>query len=314
MAPDGGACGGRAGVAAGAPGHPRSPCSQADDDVLVASALSATHPVLQLQDATVVKNGVRILDGLTLSIHEGEHTVILGPNGAGKTTLLNLLTMQDRALARDEPPVRVFGDARWHVFDLRSQLGIVSNDLHQRFVAGHSAGRVRGDEAVLSGFFATQGFLVNRTVTPELRARAAEALERVEAAHLAAKWVDEMSTGEARRVLIARALVNAPRALVLDEPSAGLDVAARHRFMETVRRLARAETTVILITHHVDEIIPEIHRVVMLREGRILADGPKTDMLRAAGLSDLFASPVAVDAANGYYFVRPLVGDQNGAR
>ena len=134
------------------------------------------------------------------------------------------------------------------MFDLRSQLGIISADLHQRFVAGHSAGRIRGEDAVVSGFFATRGFLINWSVTPAMRRSAADALELLEAGHLASKWMDEMSTGEARRVLIARALVTEPRALILDEPSAGLDVVARFRFLETVRGIARRGTTIVLIT------------------------------------------------------------------
>jgi len=262
-------------------------------------------PLLELSDATVVKGGVRILDGLTLTIRNGEHTAILGPNGAGKTTLLNLLTHDDYAFADDErpPTVRVFGRDRWDVFDLRSQLGIISSDLHQRFVAGHSAGRIRGEDAVVSGFFATRGFLVNWSVTPEMRRRGQVALERLEAGHLAGKWMDEMSTGEARRVLIARALVSEPKALILDEPSAGLDVVARLRFLETVRGIARQGTTIILITHHVEEIIPEIERVIFLKEGRAAGDGPKLAMLTDDRLAGLFGGQVAVSRNDGYFHV-----------
>ena len=134
-----------------------------------------------------------------------------------------------------------------------------------------------------------------------MREAARQALERVEALHLAGKTLNEMSTGEARRVLIARALVNRPRALVLDEPTTGLDVVARHRFLESVRRLAREGTTVILITHHVEEIIPEIERVVLLDRGRVAAAGAKEDMLSPVLLSEIFGAPVAVSRANGYF-------------
>jgi iron complex transport system ATP-binding protein len=260
-------------------------------------------PLLELADATVVKDGVRILDRLTLTIHTGEHTAILGPNGAGKTTLINLLTHDDYAFRTEHAPssVRVFGHDRWNVFELRSILGIISNDLQQRFVAGHSAGRIRGLDAVVSGFFATQGFLNNLDVTPEMRARAQQALTRLEASHLGGKWMNEMSTGEARRVLIARALVSEPKALVLDEPTAGLDVVARHRFLERVREIAHLGTTIILITHHVEEIIPEIDRVLLLRDGRILAGGPKRDMLAPGPLQELFGAPVRVTQRDGYF-------------
>ena len=259
--------------------------------------------MLELTDATVVKGGVRVLDGLTLTIPTGQHTAILGPNGAGKTTLLNLLTHDDRAYADTDrqPTVRVFGRDRWDVFELRSQLGIISSDLHQRFVAGHSAGRIRGEDAVVSGFFATRGFLINWDVTPDMRQRARAALDELEAGHLGGKWMDEMSTGEARRVLIARALVSHPRALILDEPSAGLDVVARLRFLETVRGIARRGTTIVLITHHVEEIIPEINRVIFLKDGRTAGDGPKTAMLTAARLAALFGGPVTVSERDGYF-------------
>jgi iron complex transport system ATP-binding protein len=264
------------------------------------------EPLLQLTDATVVKGDVRALEGVHLTIHAGEHTAILGPNGAGKTTLLNLLTQEDRPLAQAgaEAAVRVFGEARWHVFELRAQLGIVSANLHQRFVAGHSAGRITGEDAVVSGFFATLGFLVILVVTGRMREEARDALARVEAGHLGAKTLDEMSTGEARRVLIARALVRRPRALLLDEPTTGLDVVARHRFLETVRRVAREDTTVVMITHHVEEVIPEIRQVILLDRGRIAGSGSPGEMLTPERLTALFGAPVQVERVNGYFTAR----------
>ena len=154
--------------------------------------------------------------------------------------------------------MRVFGSDNWDVFELRSQLGIVSADLHQRFVAGNSEGRISGEAAVLSGFLASDGVLRYGTITGEMKQKAADALARMGASHLARRWLDELSSGEARRVLLARALVTSPRALVLDEPTTGLDLVARHDFMERVRQIARDGTTLILITHHIDEIVPEI--------------------------------------------------------
>jgi iron complex transport system ATP-binding protein len=138
-----------------------------------------------------------------------------------------------------------------------------------------------------------------------MRERAAAALETVGAGHLSARFLDELSSGEARRVMLARVLVTEPRALVLDEPTTGLDLAARHAFMERVRAVARQGTTVILVTHHLEEIIPEIERVVLLRDGRIAGDGPKAEMLGSARLSELFDLPVAVDRADGYHYARP---------
>ncbi|MSO30238.1 MAG: ATP-binding cassette domain-containing protein [Acidobacteria bacterium] len=266
-----------------------------------------SQPVLQLHNATVVKGEHAVLDGLTLTIQSDEHTAILGPNGAGKSEFVRLLTLEDRPLAMpgDTPPIRVFGDDSWDIFELRAQLGIVSSDLHHRFVFGNNEGRVVAEAAVLSGFFATQGILRYGVVTPDMRTQAAEQLDRMGVAHLTSRRLDEMSSGEARRVLLARAMVTSPKVLILDEPTTGLDLVARHAFMERVRNVASAGTTIILITHHIEEIVPEIGRVVLLRKGKILADGPKASVLADHHLSALFDSPIAVDSADGYYYARP---------
>lgn len=269
--------------------------------------LAQDRPVLELSDATVVKDDRRVLDGITLTIRSGEHTAVLGPNGAGKSLLVSLLTHYERPLARTSgtPPVRVFGDANWNVFDLRSQLGIVSADLHNRFVTGNTEGRITATAAVLSAFLASHGILRYGTVTNDMHRRAAQALETAGVAHLASRTLDQMSSGEARRVLLARALLTSPRALVLDEPTTGLDLVARHSFMERVRDIARGGTTIILITHHIEEIIPEIARVILLRDGRVAADGSKAAVLTEAGLSTLFGVAVKVEEVGGYFYARP---------
>jgi iron complex transport system ATP-binding protein len=261
-----------------------------------------------------VLGGTRVLDRLTLSIPVRDHTAILGPNGAGKSTFIKLLTLQQYPAVEEREgfsrasgsPIRVFGEERWDVFELRSRLGIVSADLHDRFVHGNSNGILTGLDAVVSGFFATHGLFGHQRVTEAMRRQGMAALERVDAARLARATLDTMSTGEARRVLIARALVHEPAALVLDEPTRGLDVVSRHHFMERVREVARHGTTILLVTHHIDEIIPEIDRVVLLRRGRIERDGAKTDVLTAEALTHAFDAPLTVDQANGYFHVRVL--------
>jgi iron complex transport system ATP-binding protein len=267
----------------------------------------SAEPILELHDATVIKDDRRVLDGLKLTIRVGEHTAILGPNGAGKSVLVSLLTHYERPLARTNgtPPVRVFGEDHWNVSELRGRLGIVSADLHQRFVSGNSEGRITGEAAVLSAFLVSHGILRYGSVTEEMRARTTAALETVGAAHLARRTLDQMSSGEARRVLLARVLVTAPRALILDEPTTGLDLGSRHSFMERVRRIARDGTTLILITHHIEEIVPEIDRVILLQDGRIVADGPKRSVLTADRLGGLFGMPVSVQESAGYHYARP---------
>jgi len=281
-----------------------------DDAVTRSSTLEPSPPVLELTGATVVKGERAVLDGLTLTIRDGEHTAILGPNGAGKSILISLLTHAERPLAPADgapSPVRVFGRDDWDVFELRRLLGVVSANLHVHFVAGNHEGRIRADAAVVSAFLASYGILRYGEVTPEMRRRAMAALETVGVAHLAQRFLDELSSGEARRVMLARVLVTEPRALVLDEPTTGLDLAARHAFMEIVRNLAITGRTIILVTHHLEEIVPEIERVVLLRAGRIVGDGPKSRMLVPEQLSHVFDLPVAIARADGYHYARPQI-------
>jgi iron complex transport system ATP-binding protein len=270
------------------------------------------EPIVELRHATVVKDGRRVLDDVSVTIEVGEHTAIIGPNGAGKSILVSLLTHQERPLAPADgvAPVRVFGEATWNIFDLRSQLGIVSSALHHHFVNGNSEGSISGEAAVLSAFLSSYGILRYGHVTDAMRRRAAAALAAAGASHLAGRMLDEMSSGEARRVLLARAFATSPRALLLDEPTTGLDMVARHAFMETVRSLARAGTTLVLITHHVEEIVPEITRVVLLRDGRIVADGPRSAVLTASRLSSLFDHPIVLDESGDYQYARPAASVQ----
>jgi len=267
-------------------------------------------PLVELHHASVVLGDARVLDSLTLTIRAGEHTAILGPNGAGKSTLMKLLALElypsTTGAASFRPAVRLFGRDRWDVFELRKKMGIVSADVHDRFVQGNSNGSITGRDAVVSGFFATQGMFGHLEVTPAMRQRALESLETMGVAHLAQTMLDRMSTGEARRVLIARALVHEPQLLVLDEPTRGLDLVSRFQFMERVRRVVQRGTTLLLVTHYIDEIIPEMARVILLDRGRIDADGTKTEVLTASRLGALFGAPLSVEHDAGYYHVRVL--------
>jgi iron complex transport system ATP-binding protein len=263
-------------------------------------------PILELVNATLIRGRTRVLDGLTFTIHQGEHTAILGPNGAGKTSLIRMLTLDDRPRASDNgtPALRLFGREHWDLGELRTHLGVVTGDLDATFGLSTSGGRVSGLDAAVSGLFGSHGVFSHHEVTSTMRERGRDALARVEVPHLADKPLNEMSTGERRRVLIARALVTRPDALVLDEPTTGLDLVARHRFMETVRRLMREGTTLILITHHVDEIVPETTRVVLLRSGQVAYDGRPDEALTAARLNQVFDANLTVEHAGDYYHVR----------
>jgi iron complex transport system ATP-binding protein len=239
----------------------------------------------------------RALDDITLAIHAGEHTAILGPNGSGKSTLLKVLTRECYPRLLEPPPeVRILGQDAWRLFDLRAALGIVTNELVEKCTKPYPL-----RETVLSGFFGSIGVWPHHVVTPAMEEKAREVMERLEIADLAEREMTSMSSGEQRRAVIARALVHDPRALVLDEPTNSLDVHATRELRRTMRRLAAAGITIVLVTHHLPDIIPEIGRVVALKRGRILADGPKPEILRAETLSAIFDTPVEVLETSGYY-------------
>lgn len=250
-------------------------------------------PLIELDRACVIRGQVRVLHDLSLRIEQGQHTALLGPNGCGKSSFIKLITRELYPLAHGDGTVavRVLGQNRWQVDRLRSQLGIVTGDLSSNL---SDMPGLTVEEAVLTGFFASFVVPAFREVSPEMRERARETLAMTGALPLLQRGYAELSAGETRRVLIARALVNRPQALLLDEPSTGLDLIAREQLIATMRELARQGITLVLVTHHIEEIIPEIERVVMLRGGKILADGPRAELLRDAPLSELFGGPIHV--------------------
>jgi iron complex transport system ATP-binding protein len=255
------------------------------------------HPLIEFQDVTVYRGDKIALDGITLSVRSGEHVAILGPNGCGKSTLIKTITRECYPrYSGNGTGLRIFGQECWNVFDLRALLGIVSNDLMQS-----CARDISGREAVLSGFFSSIGIWPNHHVTAAMEAKTDEILALLEISQLATRDVNEMSSGEARRILIGRALAHDPKALVLDEPTASLDLHAMHELRAILRKLAQAGTSIIVVTHHLPDIIPEIGRVIMIKKGRVLQDGDKRDVLTSALLSELFETPVELVERDGLY-------------
>jgi iron complex transport system ATP-binding protein len=256
-------------------------------------------PLIELENVTVQRGQRVALDRVTLSIAQGEHVAILGPNGSGKSTLMKLISRDLYPRRTAEPwSLRILGSERWDLFELRNRLGLVSNDWMQMCTRSFS-----GLEIVLSGFFGSVGIWPYHEVTPAMEATAREAMETLEIAHLAERSTDQMSSGEARRFLIARALVHGPQALMLDEPTTSLDLRATRELRQTLSKLARRGIGIVMVTHHLPDIIPEMERVVAIRGGRIVRDGAKRDVLEAGALSELFGLEVEVIERGGYYHV-----------
>ena len=257
---------------------------------------SAPPPLLELRNAVVQRDGRAILTVDAFRIAEGERIAVLGPNGAGKSTLIKLLTREVMPLWTEPAPVRFLGQARYELAEARKLLGVVSASAQDE---ADVVLPVR--EVVLGGFFGALGVPRHVRVTAAHVAAADAVLAELEVAHLANRVMTTLSTGEARRVLIARALVHGPRVLVLDEPCAGLDPHAAYHVRSALRTLAAGGRSLVLVTHHVEDIVPEIDRVVLVRDARIVADGPKRDLLTDKTLRELFDIPVEVEERGGEY-------------
>jgi iron complex transport system ATP-binding protein len=246
---------------------------------------------------TVFYGDKKVLDSLSVTVHEGETIAILGPNGAGKSSFIKTILRELYPVAGDNGTVfRMHGKDVWDIFELRSTIGIVSNDLQYTFTRS-----ITGKEVLLSGFFSSVG-LFNRPVTPAMERKADEILAFLEIEHLRDRTMTAMSSGESRRLLIGRALVHNPKTLILDEPTNSLDLHALHTFRETIRKVARSGTGIILVTHNLHDIIPEISRVVLMKDGRFFGDGPKKEILTDAKIADLFHVPLRIREEGGFYY------------
>lgn len=266
----------------------------------------AEHFLIEFHNATIWRGDTRVFAGLNLAIAQRERVAILGPNGSGKTTLLKTINRELYPVAAPDAWVRILGREDWNVWDLRRHIGIVSHDLQQRY-----APKTTALEVVVSGFFSSigvHGTLADR-VESDHRERALELLTRLGIDALHATPLRAMSTGEQRRCLLARALVHEPDTLILDEPTTGLDLAASFSYLATLRELATTGHNIVLVTHHLNEIPPDIDRVVILKAGRVAADGEPSAVLTSEILSAIYETPVRVAGIDGYFLAYPGEGD-----
>lgn len=264
--------------------------------------LEVQPKLVDIRNATIWRGTTCVFENLSISIEQHERVAILGPNGSGKTTLLKVINCELYPVVAPDSHVAILGRQRWNVWQLRRQIGVVSNDLQQRYHSSTSA-----IEVVVSGFYSSigvHGILADRVTRKEVDA-ARQALRDVGMEDLRRTPLNRLSTGQQRRCLLARALVHEPATLILDEPTAGLDFAASFDYLHRIRNLAKAGRNIVIVTHHLNEIPPEIGRIILLKDGKIAADGDKTDILTAETLSAAYETPIQVAEVDGYYLGYP---------
>ena len=254
------------------------------------------EPFLYLSHVNVARGENVVLYDIDLSVNAGEHIAILGPNGCGKSTLIKTITCECYPIVEPATKFRIFGRDRWDLTELKKRLGVVSAEL-----PGKPTLTTTGRDAVLTGFFSSSTLWPNLSVTDEMRERADAVLKLIDAEPLRDKLVGHMSAGQQRRIMIGRALVASSQMLLLDEPSNALDIAAQRELRNLLRHLAQQGTGIILITHQVSDIIPEIDRILMMKDGRIVADGARSDLFTASRLSDLFRTEVHLTERDGFH-------------
>ncbi len=256
--------------------------------------------LLDIHNATVYRDTKKIFDGFSLSVEQGQSTAIIGPNGAGKSTLLKLLSRELYPVVNDDSHVKILGMERPVLWELREKIGLVSADLQQGFVP-----EVSGLGVVVSGLHNSIGLFHYQDVTESQVDRGRQVLADLGIENLANRPFRQMSTGQQRRCLLGRALIHNPDHLILDEPTSGLDLNATYHYLNTIRQLLQQEKTILLATHHIHEIPPEIKRVVFIQSGEVVADGNKEEMLTDRWMSQLFELPLSVTESNGFYQVLP---------
>lgn len=262
--------------------------------------------LIELENVSVQRGSTRILNNIQLSIPEKQHVAIVGPNGSGKSTLLKLLMkfFYPSVIDGQSGTIRILGREEWNVWELRRQLGFVSSDIDHHFTLGRSA-RLNALHSVLTGFFSAELAPDPSDITVAMREDAERALDWFQVNSKSSKAIGNMSTGERRRVLLARAMVQKPQAIVLDEPTTGLDIRARADLLRVLDQLANAGTQIVLVTHHLEEILPSIQRTILLKAGQVFLDSQTHFTLSEDFISTLFDAPICIDRdASGYFHSR----------
>ena len=259
--------------------------------------MKSTKPILEISHLHVERGGTTILNGVSWRVDRGQHWVMLGANGSGKTSLLSALTGYLTPTAGEISLLgKTYGGSDWR--DLRKQIGLVSSAVRQMMADDEPA-----LETVASGKYAMIDFWGRLARADKIRAQ--HILRQIDCSPLAERPWRVLSQGERQRVLIGRALMAKPRVLILDEPCAGLDPAAREHFLQFIQRLGSKKNspTLVLVTHHVEEIMPFFSHLLVLKDGKVLTAGKKSSVLKAELLSKAFAARLRLGKLKNRYLL-----------
>ncbi len=258
-------------------------------------------PLAELNNITAFRGDRKVLENFNLTLHEGESVAILGPNGCGKSTLLKLLTREIYHVDKPESSLLIKGQDRINLMQLREWLGVVSQDL-QEFYTPYTKGR----DVVASGLLGAIGVHDHLQLTEHQQQRVDEVIEQLGLAYLNDTMFQRLSTGQQRRLLLARALIHNPSTVIFDEPTNSLDLQASFELIATMRELVQSGTNLLIATHHVQEVVPEIDRIIFMKAGKIIADGDKTTLLTAQNLSELYGVKLKLMVQDGFYHAYPV--------
>ena len=260
--------------------------------------------IIEFENIDVGYDENTVLKDINLKIKSGEHFAILGANGSGKSTLMKLIQSQIHPRHTKKFKKEIFGKSIYSIFDLKKELGIITNDLHNYFEK--EAGYLTGFEVVLSGFYSSIGVFTHQDFTKKQIQKAIEVMNFLEIIDLKNKKVSSMSTGQLRKCIVARALIHDPKAFVLDEPTVGLDIKAQINFIKLLQKIS-LKSTIILVTHHLEEIFPEIKNVALIYNNTIFKIGKKEDILNSENLSTVFDIKIEVKQKNKRYYIETVL-------
>lgn len=260
------------------------------------------HCIINFENIYVNYGMTTILKNINLKINSDENWAVLGPNGSGKSTLIKLFSHDIYPNTEYNFKKEIFNKDRWNIFELRKKLGIVTNDLHNRFL--YQGANATSIDVVLSGYEGSIGVFSHHKFSAEQYKEAEDVLKYLDLLEIKDKKVGHMSTGQLRRCVIGRSLIHSPQAFVLDEPTTGLDIKSKQSFLNLVQKLAK-KIPIILITHDITEIFSEITHVALMYDGMIYKQGEKDDILTSENLSKVFGLELELKKENNRFFVIP---------